>query len=253
MLSSEKGKLEPVTRKQLGTYYAHGTEVMQTMGWEQISPSHWRNLGLRERSVYNFGAKTGWDFFAFGSGAGGKLNGCSFFNNPSLAAYGKLVESGEKPGDRHVATNRISTPVMNAIRAGMERSRIDPSAIRTAQLESRMKGQDVLELLQPLLEQYQESGLMVSRHRFFDLTLPGRFWNVQMTQRIVAWLSRPFLPPDQSGNAGHNDLPDTHIQTTRMQGKQNMSEEISARVAAALGGKSRHQRWKTSQNAPMCG
>ncbi|WP_319530449.1 heme anaerobic degradation radical SAM methyltransferase ChuW/HutW [uncultured Cohaesibacter sp.] len=202
MLSIEKGKLEPVTRKQLGTYYAHGTEVMQTMGWEQISPSHWRNLGLRERSVYNFGAKTGWDFFAFGSGAGGKLNGCSFFNNPSLAAYGKLVEAGKNPV---IGMSRPTafTPVMNAIRAGMERSRIDPSAIRTAQLESRMKGQDVLELLQPLLEQYQEAGLMVSRHRFFDLTLPGRFWNVQMTQRMVAWLSGHFLPPDQSGNAGH--------------------------------------------------
>lgn len=197
MLSIEKGKLAPITRKMLGGYYARGTEIMQELGWSQISTSHWRNQGYRERSVYNFGAKTGWDFFALGAGAGGKLNGLGLFNTPSLDLYIKQMEAGEVPV-MGMSRPPAHTPLLNAIRAGMERSRLDSLAIERGHAASGVGGPAAMDSLRPLLEQYRQAGLLEPNHRFYDLTLAGRFWQVQMTQRMTKLLSHLYLPPEQA-------------------------------------------------------
>lgn len=198
LLSIEKGKLDPVSRKELGSYFAKGAEVMQELGWEQLSSMHWRNKGFRERSVYNFGAKTGWDFFALGAGAGGKLNGLGLFNSPSLEMYSKQMEVGALPIMGLSRSGRLA-PLMDAIRTSMEYMRLDPIAIQRGHAQSGFGGPDVMTVLMPLFEQYQAAGLLETRYRFFDLTTAGKFWHVQMTQRITQYLTVLYLPQEQMG------------------------------------------------------
>lgn len=200
MSSMEKGKLSPVTRRELGQFYARGFAQMESLGWLPISTSHWQSPSLRERSVYNFGAKTGWDFFGLGSGAGGALNGLSSYNSRSLQDYKRQVNEGALPVQMLSRASPIA-PLLNAIRAGMERARLDPEAIRKGFAESRISGQDALQYMQPVLDQWQQAGLLTARHRFLDLTLAGRFWQVPMTQRLTRLLSDLYLPPSQARTA----------------------------------------------------
>ncbi|MFV0490649.1 MAG: heme anaerobic degradation radical SAM methyltransferase ChuW/HutW [Pseudorhodobacter sp.] len=194
----EKGKLAPVTREKLGHFYAAGAEALEHAGWEPISTTHWRSPSLRERSVYNYEVKTGADCIAIGAGAGGALAGHGFRNTPVLDDYmervangGQLVKGMTKP--------LASAPVFNAIRAGMERGRLDPD--RIAAMPS---GQTALTRIAPILSQWTTAGLLRPHHRFHDLTLAGRFWQVQMTGRLLTCLAGietfPNQPPDERSN-----------------------------------------------------
>lgn len=197
MSAVEKGKLSPITRKDLGAFYAQGFEAMQSFGWHPISTSHWQHPDLRERSIYNFGAKTGWDYFGLGAGAGGFVNGIGAFNTPVLEEYGAKVRAGAAPFKGMSRASSLA-PLVNAVRAGMERARLDSRAVSTGFEQSGADGPDAAELLLPLLNQWQEAGLMKRRGRFHDLTLAGRFWQVQMTQRMTRLLSSQYLPADQA-------------------------------------------------------
>ena len=199
LLSIEKGKLAPISRKQLGSYFVEGAAVMQELGWEQISSMHWRNKGYRERSVYNFGAKTGWDFFALGAGAGGKLNGLSLFNTPSLKMYSNQMETGALPIMGLSRSGQLA-PLADAIRTCIEHMRLDPLAIQKGHQESGVGGPDVMQALTPLLNQYQEAGLIERKYRFYDLTIAGKFWHVQITQKMTQFLSSLYLPNEQKGH-----------------------------------------------------
>lgn len=198
MSAVEKGKLSPLKRQVLGEFYASGYEQMLSLGWHPISTSHWQAPDLRERSVYNFGAKTGWDFFAFGAGAGGSLNGYGYYNIPMLDAYGAAVTAGNAPLMGLSQASPLA-PLLNTLRAGIERARIDPKALSQSGIACGLD-LDPVDLLAPLWAQWQEAGLMDPRFRFWDLTLAGRFWQVQMTQRMTRYLTEAYLPPDHDTN-----------------------------------------------------
>ncbi len=207
MASVEKGKLTPLTRSELGEYYARGHEQMKDLGWAPISCSHYQSPSLRERSVYNYGAKTGWDFFALGAGAGGSLNGLSYFNIPMLETYAAKVSADEAP---FMGLNKASAiaPLVNAARAGMERARLDTRALEQGfvdcDLDSAARAQKpALSLLEPLLAQWVEAGLMARRGRFYELTLAGRFWQVQMTGRLTNFFAEIYLPPAERRDPNH--------------------------------------------------
>lgn len=199
MLSVEKGKLKPIERRELGDYYAQGAEVMSSLGWHWISTSHWQAPSLRERSIYNYGAKTGWDFFGLGAGAGGSLGGIGTYNLPMLEQYGTAVRAGRAP---IMGMSRPSplAPLLNALRAGMERGRIDPVAITAGFNASALSDNlpNAMEVLTPVLDQWQRAGLMQPQYRFGDLTVAGRFWQVQMTKRLTQLLNDTYLPPDMT-------------------------------------------------------
>lgn len=179
----EKGKLAPITRQQLGQFYAYGFDALDRAGWEAISTTHWRSPSMRERSVYNYEVKTGADFLAIGAGAGGSLSGYSFRNTPALEDYAMRVAAGA-PLAMGIGAPDPNAPLTSAIRAGMERGRLDPD--RVTQVAG---GQGAWSRIAPILAQWAEAGLIRRYHRFHDLTLAGRFWQVQMTGRLLARLA----------------------------------------------------------------
>ncbi len=63
----------PAERRDL---YLQGCDFMDDAGWRCISNSHWGRT-TRERNLYNLLIKQGADCLAFGSGAGGSINGYS--------------------------------------------------------------------------------------------------------------------------------------------------------------------------------
>lgn len=182
----EQGKAPAIDRSALGGFYAEGFTTLERAGWEAISTTHWRSPSYRERSVYNFEAKTGADFLAFGSGAGGRLGGTSFRIVPELETYAQRVER-----DECLAANMTraadSADLVNALRSGLERARLDP-----ARVEATPRGHEVMDLITPLLDQWSQAGLLERRHRFFELTVAGRFWQVQMTQRLIKLIEAHF-------------------------------------------------------------
>lgn len=184
----EKGKLAPVTRAELGRFYAAGAEALDRAGWEPISTTHWRSPSLRERSLYNFEVKTGADCIAIGAGAGGMLAGYGFRNTPSLNDYGERVASGAPLSDG-ISMPAERAALFNALRAGMERGRLDP-----ARLSATPGGKTALQRIAPILAQWSAAGLLRPHHHFHDLTLAGRFWQVQMTARLLAHLAGNAAP-----------------------------------------------------------
>lgn len=70
----------PAERRDL---YLQGCDFMDDAGWRCISNSHWGRT-TRERNLYNLLIKQGADCLAFGSGAGGSINGYSRMNERNL-------------------------------------------------------------------------------------------------------------------------------------------------------------------------
>jgi oxygen-independent coproporphyrinogen-3 oxidase len=73
----------PAERRDL---YLQGCDFMDSAGWRCISNSHWART-TRERNLYNLLIKQGADCLAFGSGAGGSVNGYSWMVERNLTTW----------------------------------------------------------------------------------------------------------------------------------------------------------------------
>lgn len=182
----DKGKFTPTPRTDFGAYYERGTELMSQARWETISTSHWRRT-TRERNLYNLEVKTGANCLAFGSGAGGFLNGYSYRVGGDLNTYQDKIEASENP----VAGLMKQSPyfeLFNPIKGGMERGRLNLEWV-SGELK-RQTSLDLNDIAGPLFEQWQHAGLLVSKDGWIDLTTAGRFWQVTMTQNLLEWLNQ---------------------------------------------------------------
>ncbi|TCO73259.1 heme anaerobic degradation radical SAM methyltransferase ChuW/HutW [Rhodovulum euryhalinum] len=185
LMAQDKGKLRPAAPTELGHYFADGAEEMDRAGWEAISTTHWRH-GTRERSIYNFEVKAGAQCLAFGAGAGGNLHGHGYRLTPDLGAY--RAGAGQSGAGLVAGLMRPAplAPVHNAIKAGMERGRLAFGPADRA-LAACGVAAGFEEVAAPLLAQWQRAGLLATRAGAADLTLAGRFWQVAMTARLIAW------------------------------------------------------------------
>jgi len=185
LIAQDKGKLTPAPATELGHYYADGAEELARAGWEAISTTHWRR-GRRELSVYNFEVKAGAQCLAFGAGAGGNLHGHGFRLTPDLDAYRAAAANGGAALVAGMMRPAPLAPVHNAIKAGMERGRLDlgpvDAALAVCGIDARFR-----DIAAPLLDQWQTAGLMQTQIGARELTLAGRFWQVAMTSRVIAW------------------------------------------------------------------
>ena len=185
----EKGKMQPAGPSDLGRFYAAGEAAAEAMGWAAISTSHWQG-SLRERNVYNLAVKSGADCLPFGAGAGGFLHGVNYRLVTDLDDYAARSGSGACLARGMMRLAPIA-PVANALKAGMERGRLDPAPAEAALARLRPAATTpVAAHLRPLLAQWTEAGLMTPHHGAHRLTLAGRFWQVPMTGRLLAWLAQ---------------------------------------------------------------
>lgn len=162
-------------------FYLQGADYLYRRGWTQLSNSHWGKT-TRERNLYNLLIKQGADFFAFGSGAGGRLDGQSFMLQRDLAEYYAQLQQGKKPLMMLTGQSLLGDWLYQ-LQAGIERGRVELPALTTQST-----------LLNPLIEQWQQSGLLVSDDHCFRLTPSGRFWSsnlLQALQQLLLELNNP--------------------------------------------------------------
>ena len=187
LTAMEKGKMTPAGPSDLGRFFAAGEEAAEAEGWTPISTSHWQG-GLRERNAYNLAVKTGAECLAFGAGGGGSLRGLSYRNTPVLAEFATARGAGLVRG---LMRHARSAPVVNAVKAGMERGRLDLRPVEVALRRLCGAPSRTIEAhLAPLLAQWAEAGLLRPEHGAWRLTRAGRFWQVPMTARLTGWLGQ---------------------------------------------------------------
>ena len=203
----ENGQLELPSVADKCHFYLQGEAFLRRLGWMQLSNSHWAKT-TRERNLYNLLIKQGADFFAFGSGAGGRLGGQSFMLQRDLAEYYTRLKQGKKPLMMLTGQSLLGEWLYQ-LQAGIEQGRVDLAALTTQ-----------AHLLDPLLEQWQQAGLLVNDARCLLLTPSGRFWSsnlLQALQQLLLSLNNPehlerqekMMQMRQSGKSapGHTAAP----------------------------------------------
>lgn len=169
----------PIERRAL---YLQGCDFMDAIGWRQISNSHWART-TRERNLYNLLIKQGADCLAFGSGAGGSVNGYSWMIERSLDSYYQQVAEGQKPLMMMSRTTESGFRWRHQLQAGIECGRVDLTQLSPQASE-----------LSPLLNQWHKAGLIESDALCVRLTNEGRFWasNILTSlQQLILQLNTP--------------------------------------------------------------
>ena len=160
---------DPAKRRDL---YLQGCEFMDKQGWHCISNSHWART-TRERNLYNLLIKQGADCLAFGSGAGGSLNGYSWMGERNLTSYYEAINAKKKPLMMMMQTTDPQYQWRHRLQAGIETARVvleqfTPHA----------------QMLSPLLQQWHQSGLTQDTSTDLRLTNEGRFWASNILQSL---------------------------------------------------------------------
>lgn len=159
--------------------YGDGLKYLEQQGWKQISSSHWARK-TRERNLYNTLIKSGADCLAFGSAAGGNINGYSYGIHSDLENYMKCLRDGGKPLSRLHRNDELASP-LNYLAAGIEEMRLD---LRRLELdEPQING--FRSVIGPLLSNWRTAGL-IAGEEIISLTTAGRFWHQTLLTYLKA-------------------------------------------------------------------
>lgn len=153
---------------------------MREAGWSRLSISHWAS-NTRERNFYNYYAKTRTDCLAYGPGAGGTINGYSYMMNRAPDSWKKSVESGIKP----ISMMLEPAPhwqLGRAVAEQMELNYLNPSWL-AAEFTPQLSY-----ILEPLVENWTEAGLLCPIGSRFELSIAGQFWQGRMTQHLLNYI-----------------------------------------------------------------
>lgn len=171
-----EGKLAPAaTTKEQAKMYAFAHDYMKKRGWRQLSMCHWA-CSSRERSLYNALAKRGVSMFPFGSSAGGFLGGYAVMLHRVLQPYAMLVASNQKPIMGLVKQSEIQ-PFSNCAVNMLEYGLMDLSRLEA--MDERLTG------LRWLYELWEKRGLVAFNGVQYELTIAGKFWEVNIAQTTV--------------------------------------------------------------------
>ena len=167
--------------------FARSVELMTAGNWRRLSISHWGRT-TRERNFYNYLAKARTDCLAFGPGAGGTLHGMSYMLPRKVDEWMKGIDEGVKPVSMLLEAGP-NWKISRAVNEHMELNYLNPK-----QLEKEFPGTPGLaEVWAPLLENWQQAGLVEQQGDFYFLTVAGQFWQTRLSQylmnraRLVSW------------------------------------------------------------------
>ncbi len=187
----EQGKQPPPAETPLkARLYGYGATTLEQAGLTRLSSCHWAR-DPRERSRYNALAKTSADVLPLGAGAGGSIQGISVMQHRELEPYQAACESGQWP----VAMMMAAAPHYQ--RDGLLKSAFDKGCL-DARVWRDEGEPELFASLMPLLQAWQERGLLTLQGNKAELTLAGRFWNVNLAQAALMALSPPQaaqMPP----------------------------------------------------------
>lgn len=161
---------------QRALMFETGVNRMNRARYQRLSISHWGRK-FRERNRYNLAMKEKADCLAYGSGAGGSVNGHMVFLEGNLGTY--LETAGKaKPVTRIMtppAHNRLTRLISGSLELGyMDR--------RGA---GRQLGLDLETIFAPLTDQWEKAGLITREQGWITLTLAGQFWQTNLAQGMI--------------------------------------------------------------------
>jgi len=182
-INEQKGKFrERADTQDRAVMYAAGAELLELSGWNRLSNCHWRS-DKREKSIYNTVAKQGVEIVPFGAGAGGSIHGHGVMNGRDLKAWHDANKSGTKVPGMVMSVNH------NALVDSIIKKGLDKGVLALDELPVSLR-----EHLQALFAKWQENGLIELGDNRLNLTLAGRFWNVNMLTGLFEYLgSNPLL------------------------------------------------------------
>ena len=170
------------TLKEQAVFFEEQYAFLSEARYASISSEHWARTS-RERNLYNQFARTADHMLAFGPGAGGAIHGMMYFVNNNYEEWLKTVYSGEKPIAMLVGPQKNHT-LTKALTLALYTGGLDFTA-----LESRFT-EPVRESVQPLIAQWEECGLLVQHKDSFELTMAGKFWQVNICQYLIDYLEQ---------------------------------------------------------------
>ncbi|MCX8957992.1 heme anaerobic degradation radical SAM methyltransferase ChuW/HutW [Erwinia psidii] len=168
--------------------YLQGAALLADYGWRQLSNSHWART-TRERNMYNLLIKQGADCLALGAGAGGNLKGQAYMMHRQLDSYYRMLDSGHKPIGMMTSEAQQPQWWRHALQGGIEAGRLDLTALTPEANQ-----------LQPLIDQWYQSGLLTNNTLCLRLTDSGRFWANNLMQSLAEILMQLTATPSEKGS-----------------------------------------------------
>jgi oxygen-independent coproporphyrinogen-3 oxidase len=179
--AAQDGRVRPpIPLSEQGRYYALAYRRLGRMRFRSLSLSHY-GRGTRERNFYNPWAKRRQDCLAAGAGAGGFLGGWASYRMPDPDKYVSAVASGDFSPDF------LTRPSPSDALASFLVGEMDEGTLDLRALRERFAVDTAL--LSRLLDNWQETGLVEIEDDLLSLTVPGRFWGVNLAQAFVDTLA----------------------------------------------------------------
>jgi oxygen-independent coproporphyrinogen-3 oxidase len=175
---------ETASLVEQGRFFERGLALMQEARCRRLSLSHWGRTS-RERNLYNPLAKGRADCLHYGAGAGGSLHGWFMFNESKVESYLRRCNSAEKPVVMAAAPPE-DLNVLRLILEQMEHCRLNLDDLDALFAEDpRRGGLDARTLYAPLLDNWQEAGLISRDGPWVELSTAGQFWQVNLAQALI--------------------------------------------------------------------
>ncbi len=173
-----KGALPtPAALKEQADYFVRGVDLMREHHQRRLSITHWAQ-STRERSLYNALSRGRSECLPFGAGGGGWIGHRRFFLESNLEEYAARVAAGEKPismGFEGTERDLLYRDIAYQIELGY----CDLSSL------SERYHMELTAGIGPVLEQWENIGLVQFRGNCLYLTRAGEFWAVNLAQIII--------------------------------------------------------------------
>lgn len=190
------------TLAERGAYYDAGVRLFRSKGWTQISNNHFAATAL-ERNRYNRMTKEGAECLAFGAGAGGSLGDLGFGNISGLEAFGARIDEDRKPLGMVLQSDRLQ-PLRNFVAGSLEVGQLDLGEL------DRRAGHDLGAVLRPLVEQWQDAGLLTIAAGRCALGIAGRFWYSNLISALYEVIDTELAPHEDMDPIQHKGKDHDH-------------------------------------------
>lgn len=164
-----------------GTFYKAAHDYLIYGRWRQLSLSHYAKT-CRERNIYNPWAKRKGGCIAVGAGAGGSIDGWSYYKVPAAQRYMANINKG------NFFPDSLSAPEPGRVIAGKVIEQMEKGYLDTEEIFSF--GAGFKQRLAPYIENWQKAKLVETDEKYINLTTAGKFWGVNLTQAVIDILTR---------------------------------------------------------------
>lgn len=198
-----------------------------------FDPSHWAS-SRRERSIYNTLAKASTDMLHFGSSAGGVLNTVSMMNYRDLSQYMEHMKAGRKPLMVMIDEGNNGLFIRDL------KSQLEASYLDNRFFIDRWK-RSIFDWLYPVLDVWQEKGLVTVTNQVMRFTTAGKFWHDNLIQAVLECMSfqeETVVKERMTERTIHMREAEMHPHMARMMGmlkEGKLTEDMIAMAEAMMG------------------